>query len=93
MSLTKYQVHDETSQVSYTTSLIYGVGFTSDQMGRLYVSCFQIRFLHIVSYLERYFCMNFHFFLFKRTTHLVNNMLSHLIIPIFFFQPNWLICI
>ncbi|XP_030943569.1 protein SUPPRESSOR OF FRI 4 isoform X1 [Quercus lobata] len=62
MSLTKYQVHDETSQVSHTTSLIYGVGFASDQMGRLYVSCFQIRFFRTVSYLERYFCMNFQFF-------------------------------
>jgi hypothetical protein len=44
MSLTKYQVHDETSQVSYTTSLIYGVGFASNPMGRLYFSCFQIQF-------------------------------------------------
>ncbi|KAK7813033.1 protein suppressor of fri 4, partial [Quercus suber] len=35
MSLTKYQVHDETSQVSHTTSLIYGVGFASDQMDEL----------------------------------------------------------
>ncbi|XP_059436311.1 protein SUPPRESSOR OF FRI 4-like [Corylus avellana] len=44
MSLTKYQVHDETSQVSYTTSLIYGDGFASNPMGRLYFSCFQIQF-------------------------------------------------
>ncbi|KAF7808516.1 protein SUPPRESSOR OF FRI 4 isoform X1 [Senna tora] len=32
MSLPKYQVHDETSQVSYTTSLIDGVAFTSNQI-------------------------------------------------------------
>lgn len=32
MSLTKYQVHDETSQVSYTTTLFYGVGLASNQM-------------------------------------------------------------
>lgn len=33
MSLGKYQVHDETSQVSYTTSSIYEVGLLTN--GRL----------------------------------------------------------
>ncbi|KAK7320126.1 hypothetical protein RJT34_04860 [Clitoria ternatea] len=42
MSLPKYQVHDESSQVSHTTSVIDGVAFTSNQMSRLYASCFQI---------------------------------------------------
>ncbi|KAI5382698.1 hypothetical protein KIW84_070210 [Lathyrus oleraceus] len=43
MSLTKYQVHDESSQVSHTTFLILGVAFTSNQMSRLYDFCFQIQ--------------------------------------------------
>jgi hypothetical protein len=48
MSLTKYQVHDESSQVSHTTFLLLGVAFTSNQMSRLYAFCFQIQlFTHI----------------------------------------------
>ncbi|CAK8579689.1 unnamed protein product [Lathyrus sativus] len=43
MSLTKYQVHDESSQVSHTTFLIHGVAITSNQMSRLYDFCFQIQ--------------------------------------------------
>lgn len=35
MALTKYQVHDETTQVSYTTSPFIGVHIISNQMGRL----------------------------------------------------------
>lgn len=34
MSIVKYQVHDETSQVSYTTSSIYEVGLLT-RWGRL----------------------------------------------------------
>lgn len=53
MSLPKYQVHDETSQVSHTTSSINGVAFTSNQMSRLYASCFQIRlFTHCLLLIE-----------------------------------------
>ncbi|XP_057416968.1 protein SUPPRESSOR OF FRI 4 isoform X2 [Lotus japonicus] len=36
MSLPKYQVHDESSQVSHTTSAIHGVAFTSNQMNELH---------------------------------------------------------
>lgn len=53
MSLPKYQVHDENSQVSHTTSVIDGVAFTSNQMSRLYASCFQIQlFTHCFLFKE-----------------------------------------
>lgn len=53
MSLPKYQVHDESSQVSHTTSAIHGVAFTSNQMSRLYASCFQIQlFTHCFLFKE-----------------------------------------
>ncbi|KAE9607501.1 putative transcription factor interactor and regulator LIM family [Lupinus albus] len=53
MSLPKYQVHDESSQVSHTTSVMYGVAFTSNQMSRLYASCFQIQlFTHCLLFNE-----------------------------------------
>ena len=42
MSLAKYQVHDETTQVSHTTSLTFMELDISNQMGRLYVSASQI---------------------------------------------------
>ena len=65
MSLPKYQVHDETSQVSYDylfsiwswfAHLTRWVGFM------LFV--FRYSCLCIVTYLERYFCMNFQFLFF-----------------------------
>ncbi|KAL1327872.1 protein SUPPRESSOR OF FRI 4 isoform X1 [Arachis hypogaea] len=53
MSLPKYQVHDETSQVSHTTSVIDGVAFTSNQMSRLYASFIQIQlFTHYFFFTE-----------------------------------------
>ncbi|KAI5602277.1 hypothetical protein BDE02_01G145600 [Populus trichocarpa] len=72
MSLPKYQVHDETSQVSYDylfsiwswfAHLTRWVGFM------LFV--FRYSCLCIVTYLERYFCMNFQFlfFLTHQQTH------------------------
>ncbi|XP_024199657.1 protein SUPPRESSOR OF FRI 4 isoform X1 [Rosa chinensis] len=42
MSLAKYQVHDETTQVSHTTSFTFTELDFSNQMGRLYVSAIQI---------------------------------------------------
>lgn len=52
MSLPKYQVHDETSQVSHTTSAINGVAFTSNQMSKLYASYFQMLFTHFFLFIE-----------------------------------------
>lgn len=60
MSLPKYQVHDESSQVSHTTSLIDGVAFTSNQMSiGFMLPVFRFSCLHIVSYLKRYILYKF----------------------------------
>lgn len=64
MSLTKYQVHDETSQVSYTTSLNYGVGFASNQMVGFIFCVF--RFDSKISCLERYLLHEIQFFPLKK---------------------------
>ncbi|ESR61856.1 hypothetical protein CICLE_v10015448mg [Citrus x clementina] len=63
MSSVKYQVHDETSQVSYNYLFkIWSWFVFSNQMDRPYVSCFQISCLRFVTYLERYFLYEFQFF-------------------------------
>lgn len=65
MSSVKYQVHDETSQVSYNYLFkIWSWFVFSNQMDRPYVSCFQISCLRFVTYLERYFLYEFQFFFF-----------------------------
>lgn len=63
MSSVKYQVHDETSQVSYNYLFkIWSWFVFSNQMDRPYVLCFQISCLRFVTYLERYFLYEFQFF-------------------------------
>ncbi|KAG6639495.1 hypothetical protein CIPAW_10G104800 [Carya illinoinensis] len=55
MSITKYQVHDETSQVSYTTSLNYGVGFASNQMVGFIFCVFRFDSTHSFLFREVFF--------------------------------------
>ena len=92
MSLSKYQVHDETSQVSYTTSSINEVWIALTTWVGFYVSCFQIQLFTHCFLLLRYFCMYFCFYLFKNKknerTHVAKKLLS---CPSFCYQPNWLI--
>ncbi|XP_050232008.1 protein SUPPRESSOR OF FRI 4 isoform X6 [Mercurialis annua] len=65
MSLAKYQVHDETSQVSYDYLLdIWSCVCISNQMSRFMLSRFQIQLFTHVTCLERYFLYEFFIYLF-----------------------------
>jgi hypothetical protein len=93
MSLPKYQVHDETSQVScdypftiwsWFARLTRWVGFM------LFV--FRYSCLRIVTYLERYFCMNFQFFFFLacQQTHSLQMVMCLVVKYLLTFNVHWL---